>query len=69
MSLPIIYCDKHHQTLIEAAIAHGYDESVHRTGVTHDSCPMSGEETVAMIKAARYSLALPLFRKKIVEEE
>jgi len=62
--LKIIYCSKEHPTPMGAALASGIEGERLRLGMTNESVPRENEEQIAEIKVSRYSLSLPLFRKR-----
>ncbi len=63
-SVPTIYCSKECQSIAETAEVHGYTAPLHRVGTGNNSRPRDGEIVVAMVKAGRYSLLIPIFRRE-----
>lgn len=63
--VPTIYCE-HSQSIWEAAIEHGYAPPEFRVGAHQSSPPADGETLVAMVKAHRHSIPLPIFRKEVM---
>ena len=66
--VPVIYCDKHNRSLQGAAEAHGYTPPLHRVGLVHGDKPREGEIVVARVRAGRYSLPIPIFRREVKDE-
>jgi len=67
-NIPVIYCT-HNQTVLQAAVEHGYAPPLHRVGVSLDTPPRDGERVVAMVRAGHHSLPLPIFRKEVIHGE
>ncbi len=63
-SVPTIYCSKECQSIAETAEVYGYTAPPHRVGTGNNSRPRDGETVVAMVKAGRYSLPVPIFRRE-----
>ena len=61
-------CCTHSQTVLQAAMEHGYAPPLHRVGVVPHAHPRDGELLVARVKAGRHSLPLPIFRKEVKDE-
>ena len=61
-------CCTHDQSVLQAAIEHGYAPPLHRVGVVPYALPRDGELLVARVKAGHHSLPLPIFRKEVKGE-
>ena len=60
--IPTIYCE-HCQSVWEAAVAQGYPEPQYRVGLVPTAKPVDGEVLVALVRALRYSLPIPIFER------